>query len=517
MEARVVELVKPVLRHVQQLLRSCVGSHQLVEVLVLRLALLRGLRHRLVELLDGLLECLDLFLGCADGLLGVGDGSLQVRGRALQALELVLGAVELLLAVLLLMLVIHLLGLERRNHGVDHFQDLLEADLLALQRHGQEVQVGAARSVAPDGFPDHGQGALPLFLAPGVHLHEARPGARQGLLEEVQGVVAVEDLDGLGDGHELLRPRLHSLLPLPLLLVAAGVQVTEELLVLQQCLLSVREVILHLHDLHGELAAALHLGLEGLREGGHLLLLGGHELLEVLDGRLLGGSGLIKALGHVRAQLLQDAHDLAAPGRVAGALAAAEEGQHGLAVHVEHVLRGHDVPQHLRAVRLEEATRHALGDGRHGRGDGLDVRAQHGLLLPEGRGLLLAHGRGFLHCRLGCAAVNLVLLEILLKLDLLTLSRLDRRTHGGDFGLGCGDALLEVATTGPAIADKLVVQLLLLFPLLLHLLLHGLQHVYNLADGVCSMLLLHVRGRDRGQRGEGEEQHAGHGGRSGPR
>ena len=76
-------------------------------------------------------------------------------------------------------------------------------------------------------------------LAP---LHEAR--RRQGLLEEVERVVVVEDLDGRADGRDFLRAHLlHDVVELDLLR-ARGLQLDEEAGVLRESILRVREVVL---------------------------------------------------------------------------------------------------------------------------------------------------------------------------------------------------------------------------------------------------------------------------------
>ena len=73
-------------------------------------------------------------------------------------------------------------------------------------------------------------------------------------------------------------------------------------------------------------------------------------LAVVLDGSVLGGRGLGEALGELVADLLQDAHDLAALRGVLGALAALEERHDGVAVAV------HDGGGGLRKMGGESAS-----------------------------------------------------------------------------------------------------------------------------------------------------------------
>merc|ERR1719188_2493502 len=72
-----------------------------------------------------------------DGRLGHLDGILQLLGG-------VLGLVELRLTVELLLVVASLLGLQVGHHLINHFDDLAEANALALQGHEHEVDLLAA-------------------------------------------------------------------------------------------------------------------------------------------------------------------------------------------------------------------------------------------------------------------------------------------------------------------------------------------------------------------------------------
>merc|ERR1712070_548033 len=109
---------------------------------------------------------------------------------------------------------------------------------------------------------------------------------RQGLLEELESVVIIEDRDGVLQGGELLVAHLHVLIEKRLLLGAVLLQVLDELLVLQESLTGVTEVVLHLDDLHTKFASALELGLNvlasslGLLRGGNV---GAHLITHGLE------------------------------------------------------------------------------------------------------------------------------------------------------------------------------------------------------------------------------------------
>ena len=91
-----------------------------------------------------------------------------------------------------------------------------------------------------------------------MDLEKAR--GRQGLLEEVERVVIVEDLDRLLDRDELLRAALHARVVVRLGRRAALLELGSELLVLTKRLLRILEVVLQVHDLDGGLPGALGLG-----------------------------------------------------------------------------------------------------------------------------------------------------------------------------------------------------------------------------------------------------------------
>ena len=85
--------------------------------------------------------------------------------------------------------------------------------------------------------------------------------------EELEGVVIVENPDGVGQSQELLTLHLLVCSPLLLLVLVIDVQFGKEFLALLQILLRVIELVAHLGNLDGNLANARHLLLDGLHEG----------------------------------------------------------------------------------------------------------------------------------------------------------------------------------------------------------------------------------------------------------
>mmetsp|Transcript_151315 Transcript_151315/g.367548 ORF Transcript_151315/g.367548 Transcript_151315/m.367548 type:complete len:207 (-) Transcript_151315:939-1559(-) len=205
---------------------------------MLILPLLRGLCHLLVQGLDPGLEGRDLISQGLDAILRRGNGVLLIGHGPLQGLLLVITEVKLCDAVLLLVIVVGLLLLQDLHHVVDHLDDLVKGPLarrpFARQRQHQEFQAWLPRAISrPMGLLKRGQGSRADFLEVHAHLQEASAGsAWQSLLEQFEGIVVVEDFDGLCKRYELIRTGLRALLPLTRLCLAALVQLREELLVL---------------------------------------------------------------------------------------------------------------------------------------------------------------------------------------------------------------------------------------------------------------------------------------------
>ena len=85
-------------------------------------------------------------------------------------------------------------------------------------------------------------------------LRETRGG--EGLLEEVERVVVVEDLDRRADGRELLRARLLDDVEELRLLRAALLELSQVRGVIRERLLGVGELLLRVHDVHRDLDAS---------------------------------------------------------------------------------------------------------------------------------------------------------------------------------------------------------------------------------------------------------------------
>mmetsp|Transcript_76444 Transcript_76444/g.216659 ORF Transcript_76444/g.216659 Transcript_76444/m.216659 type:complete len:270 (+) Transcript_76444:804-1613(+) len=256
----------------------------------------------LIQVLDGVLQFLDVLLGSGDAFLGVGDGGFSVGDVPLQPFLLIVSVIELLAAILLLAVIVDLLALQSRDHTVNHRNHFREADLLAAQRQHDDVQVRSALGTGR--LPKEIQGASAHGSGPALHLHERGTRSRKSLLEQLEGIVIIENLNGLSDRDELILAGLAPRLPLRVLGGAALLQLLQHCLVLQQLRLGVREVVLQLHDRDAELPGPLGLRLDLRREGVDLLLLGGHELLVGLGCCVLVAGRIGQALSHLVAQLL---------------------------------------------------------------------------------------------------------------------------------------------------------------------------------------------------------------------
>mmetsp|Transcript_142456 Transcript_142456/g.455376 ORF Transcript_142456/g.455376 Transcript_142456/m.455376 type:complete len:480 (-) Transcript_142456:425-1864(-) len=312
-ELGIVELVHAVLGEQDQLLGSTVAGHEVLVLGVFDLANLGGLCDGLVQLGDALQEGRDLLRRGRDALLRLSDEGLEIRQGSLQGLLLVVRLIELDTAVLLFAFIINLFFLQGHDELIDHRNNLLEADLLAAQSEHDDVNAMAALAHLhmPADLCEHGHCLLALGREGALNLDEAHACARQRFLEKIQSIVIIEDLDGVRQGNDLLRPHLHLFLVDACLRGTICFHSREEFLVLIQRLGAVAEVVLHLRDLHAKRADPPEFLLDGLRQSRNLLLLGGHQLLVGFDGSRLGGHRLLLLREHLVLDRLQDARDFA--------------------------------------------------------------------------------------------------------------------------------------------------------------------------------------------------------------
>mmetsp|Transcript_21364 Transcript_21364/g.31594 ORF Transcript_21364/g.31594 Transcript_21364/m.31594 type:complete len:521 (-) Transcript_21364:66-1628(-) len=293
-ELRVVKFVEPVLGKAEQLNGSAVRGHEFFVLYVLCLSLFSRLCNRLVESLDTSLESLDFLGQRCNALLGAGNGSLLLGEGAIQSLHVVVGDVKLRLAIFLLVVVIELLLLENIDQIVAHLDDLVESPLvhgtLSCESKGDKLQIrlGGARPSLE--LPSNqAQRLLALVGTADTDLHQTLgTWAGEGLLEQVQCIVVVQNLDGICQGHQLLSAGLGPLLPLLGLGVTVAVQSLQELLVLRHSSGRVVQVLLQVDNVNTNLAHSLCLGLDGFAVGSNFLLLGSHERIEIRDRLLLG-------------------------------------------------------------------------------------------------------------------------------------------------------------------------------------------------------------------------------------
>mmetsp|Transcript_53268 Transcript_53268/g.124783 ORF Transcript_53268/g.124783 Transcript_53268/m.124783 type:complete len:344 (+) Transcript_53268:790-1821(+) len=276
---------------------------------MLLLSGLCGLRHGLVERLDAISQCLQLFGECGNGLRCIRDRGIEVLERLAKLFDLIVSGVELPLTIFLLVVIVQLLLAQDSNKVINEREDLLEAHLAARERHGDEVQSCLAALLCSHAQAlHHGRSLPPLTLTICNQLQEA--GAWQGLLEEFQRVIIIQDLDGFGDCQQLIVACLRGFLPLTLLGVAVLLEVRKKLLVLSQALGCVFNVIANVDNLNTKLADPFGLGLNGLCGCGNLLLLRCHKFCEGFFALLLLLGDVSKVAHHVVLHLLQDTCDL---------------------------------------------------------------------------------------------------------------------------------------------------------------------------------------------------------------
>mmetsp|Transcript_103174 Transcript_103174/g.321537 ORF Transcript_103174/g.321537 Transcript_103174/m.321537 type:complete len:364 (+) Transcript_103174:711-1802(+) len=356
---------------------------------MLLLALRRGLPHLLVQLLDPPAQRVDLLRERGDLPLDLLDGLPHVRDVQAHVFELVVGLPELGLAVVPLLVVVGLLLNQESNHVIDHLDHFEEAGLLGAQGHRHEVQAGAAPPApsAPRRL-DCPESLLPRIALLGrPELQERWRG--QGLLEEGQRLVVVQDFDRLSDRLKLLAAHLLPRRPLGPLGLAARLHVGQELPVLLERLRGVVKVCLKVNDVDRELAQAgglrLHLPLEGADLVGlgldHVRRLVLRHCVLLLD---LKQPGL-----HLLLHLLQDAQDLAVVGLVALALPLRQEGGDRVAVAGAHVQGEGQLAQRAGRRGLQELAGAALLQGQDGLAQGVEVALRVGHLFHRGLVLLL--------------------------------------------------------------------------------------------------------------------------------
>merc|ERR1719313_1013886 len=489
-EVRVVELVEAVLRNLEKLESGVVLRGRRHELLVLVLALSRPILHGLVCLLDALLQNRELVDERGDARFRLGDLGLEAADTALQVLLRVLRGVELGRAPLEVRVVVLLLLAELRDQLVDHLDDLLEADLLAAERHRDEREIRAALLHLLQGR--EGLGAEVLVAV--RELEERRRG--QGLLEEVERVVVVENLDGLRDGHELERPSLHTLFVLSRLRGAALLQLHEEDLICAELLLRVLQVILQVHDLHGGLSGALGLGLDRGSRGGNLLFLRRDETFVLRNRVVLDLRDAIQLSLHILLQLRQNPDDLLGDRDVLVATVRRQELRESITRVTRHgpCALENEVPQGRRSGALEEGAAEPFRQRCHRRLAACDVALELAALFSEGSGLLLTLLRRGLNRCLRVLAVCLVLLQLGVKLSLQALRLLDRRLELRDLGAQLRRAVRKLTVVLFAVADELFVQVLVPLTLLRDLRLHLLQQAHNPADRILERVSLKLQG-----------------------
>jgi len=468
----------------------------------------RGLGDLLGEVLDGLREVRDLR---GQGLLLVVAG----LGGAVVLVELVDAPVAVG------DLVLHLLA----ELG-DHLVDLLLDHGEGVQLHAggdQGERRGAAlargRLKHRDGVVAHGH----LGGAAAGHLDEGVA----GLVEGLEGLVVVEDLDGVLDRRDLGHAVLHALVELGGAVGALVREVGEEGLVEAELLLGRLELLEGL----GVLLLQVRDHLVELRDhrpaGGDLLLLGRLKRQELLDGLLLLGLVVAEVLREVLLHLREDAGDLAALRRVALHAGDGEEGGGALGlgdVAEEGLERGHllgaedDLGHHGGLLEVHRGLLD-LGEARGGvgvlaEGDEGTVAGGDGLLEVHllGVGLLVllhAHGLGLLERVV--VGVHLIQGRVALGLHLLHLRRglAEEGLELRDLGLAELDGRGLLLLVGLAPAVQHLVDGLVVVQVPLELRLHVLEQADHLHDRPGLHVLLGVADQGLRLRGDGRGRRIG--------
>ena len=118
--------------------------------------------------------------------------------------------------IFLLAVVVDLVLLEFSHKVINHFDHLLKADLLAVQSHGNEVQLDTTLAMMTKAVDDVRCTSLGGLLR-NLDLNKAA-GAWEGLLEELKSIIIIEDFDSVSQGCQLLH-RFDHLLKADLLAV----------------------------------------------------------------------------------------------------------------------------------------------------------------------------------------------------------------------------------------------------------------------------------------------------------
>mmetsp|Transcript_32785 Transcript_32785/g.78934 ORF Transcript_32785/g.78934 Transcript_32785/m.78934 type:complete len:233 (-) Transcript_32785:617-1315(-) len=223
-----------------------------------------------------------------------------------QSLLLVLGFVDLGLAILALGVVVGLLLLERLHHFFDQLRHLLKPNLLSRQRQSNQIKMWVV--VARSSAAHKRQCVCSGRLRRGLHLQK-RAG-RERLLKQLKRIIAVQHLDGVGQSHELLSPGLLDLVIFLALFIAIFLELSGIALILLQRRLGLVQIILHGCDVHRQIPRSLSLFLDGTLGCSDLLVLGGHQSVEIAHSLVLVVGNLVQPLLHLIFHSLEDTDNL---------------------------------------------------------------------------------------------------------------------------------------------------------------------------------------------------------------
>merc|ERR1719399_1947109 len=173
-----------------------------------------------------------------------------------QTFLLIVTHIELLCTILLFAVVIQLFLLQSCNHAINHFDDLIEADLLAFDSQRNEVKLGS-RDFACLLCLSHGSQSELARSAAAAHLDKACTSrSRQCLLKQLQSVIIVENSDSICDSKQFFVASANNFLPFCGFCGTGFAQISQEGLVFKKCFFGIAEIVLHLYNLNRELANA---------------------------------------------------------------------------------------------------------------------------------------------------------------------------------------------------------------------------------------------------------------------
>merc|ERR1719265_1917981 len=312
----IVELLHAIFGLLNKSHRSLTHLHLFHVCCMLLFALLSGICYRLVQGFDGSCQSRNLLHERADGVSEFSELGISLSKLSLGGSLLVCSFLDFIFAVRFLLFILLLLLPQKDNHVINHFLHFIKASSrLQLELGSQGVQHKIEVHIFRLSC-NSSQDRLCLACAGGLcvsllqepnRLHE---GAWESLLEDIKGIVVIQDADGLADRGNLHVAHLGTLCHLLLLGRAITLQSCKEFLSVCSFLICIFKSILGLHHRDSKLSCASHLRLDRL--SGHLdfLLLGSFKISISSNCLLLISNRFLEFSLHVVLHGLQNANNL---------------------------------------------------------------------------------------------------------------------------------------------------------------------------------------------------------------